>query len=130
MGKISERRTWITHPTATAEIKKLIKEHPDYQITVLVGEEANNGDFSWMYCTNVTVSVNEILDCNTDYWKSEYVCVDRDDFEESAKDIICDELKKKIGRSPTDEELEAEWKNVKDAHEPYWKKCIAISAWN
>lgn len=130
MGKISERRTWITHPTATVEIKKLIKEHPDYPITVLAGEEANDGEYPWMYCTNVTVDIEEILDCNTQYWKSEYVCTGRDDFEDSAVDIIWDELSKKFGRSPTDEEQVAEWKKVKDAHEPYWKKCIAIKAWN
>lgn len=83
-----------------------------------------------MYCTSVTVDIDEILECDTDYWKSEYVCVDRDEFEDSAMDIIYDELSKKIGRSPTDEEQVAEWKKVKDAHEPYWKKCIAIMAWN
>lgn len=130
MGKISDRRTWLTHPTATEELKKLIAEHPDYPITVLAGESANSGDYGWMYCTSVGVGIEEILDCNTDYWKSDYVCTDRDDFEDTACDKIWDDLQDELGREPTDEEQEAEWQKVKAAHEPYWKKCIAIHADN
>lgn len=130
MGKIDNRHTWLTHPTATEELKRLIAEHPDYPITVIAGEEANNGDYCWMYCTQVTVGIEEILDCNTEYWTSEYVCTDRDDFEDEACDMIWDGLQEELGRKPTDEEVKAEWLNVKEAHEPYWKKCIAIKAWN
>ena len=45
-------------------------------------------------------------------------------------DKIWDDLNKELGRNPTDEEQEAAWKEVKEAHEPYWKKCIAIHADN
>ena len=130
IGKISDRHTWLTHPTATEEIKKLITEHPDYPITVLAGDCANDGEYGWMYCTSVSVHIDEILDCNTDYWKSDIVCTDRDDFEDAACDNIWDDLNKELGRNPTDEEQEAAWKEVKEAHEPYWKKCIAIHADN
>ena len=39
-------------------------------------------------------------------------------------------LKEKLGREPTNEEMESAWKEVEKAHEPYWKKCIAIRANN
>ena len=130
IGKISDRYTFLTHPTATAEILKLAREHPNYPITVLVSNEANSGDYGWEYATNVRVDIEEILDCNTKWWNSDYVCSDRDDFEEEAKDRIWDTLEEKIGREPTNEEMEAVWKEVEKAHEPYWKKCIAIRADN
>ena len=44
IGKISDRYTFLTHPTATAEILKLARKHPNYPITVLVSDEANSGD--------------------------------------------------------------------------------------
>ena len=131
MGNIIERHTWLTPPTATEEIKKLIAEHPDYPITVLVGDEANSGgEYSWMYATQVSAGIEEILDCNTEWWKFDFVCTDRDDFEDYAQDRIWDKLQEELGREPTDVELEAAWKEVKEAHEPYWKKCIAITANN
>lgn len=130
IGKISDRYTFLTHPTATAEILKLAREHPDYPITVLVSDEANSGDYGWAYATNVRVDIEEILDCNTRWWHSDYVCSDRDDFEEEAKDLIWDILKEKLGREPTNDEMETVWKEVEKAHEPYWKKCITIRADN
>lgn len=130
IGKIDERHTWLTHPF-TKELLQLAKEHPDYPITVLVGEDANSGgEYSWMYATSVSVGIEEILDCNTEWWDSDYVCTSRDDFEDRACDRIWDKLTDKLGRNPTDEEQEAAWKEVKEAHEPYWKKCIAIKADN
>ena len=36
----------------TDRLKQLIAEHPDYPIVVLAGEDANNGDYGWMYCTD------------------------------------------------------------------------------
>lgn len=130
IGRLSDRHTWLTHPTATEEILKLAKEHPDYPITVLVGDEANTGDYGWMYATSVSVGIEEILDCNTEWWQSDYVCTDRDDFEEHAQERIWDKLEEELGREPTAEEQETAWKAVKEAHEPYWKKCIAIRADN
>ena len=126
IGKISDKYTSLTHPTATAEILKLAREHPDYPITVLVSDEAKTGDYGWVYATKVRVEIEEILDCNTRWWNSDYVCADRDDFEEEAKDLIWDILKEKLGREPTNDEMETVWKEVEKAHEPYWKKCITI----
>ena len=130
MRKISDKRIRLTHPTATKDLKKLIAKYPDYPITVLAGENANNSAYGWMYCASVGVGIGEILDCNTDYWDSYYVCTNRDDFETTACGIIWDDLNEELGRSPTDEEMESKWQEVKEAHEPYWKKCIAIYADN
>lgn len=130
IGRINDRHTWITHPTATEEIKRLLKEHPDYPITVLVGEEANGGDYCWMYASCVSVGIEEILDCYTEWWDEEYVCAERDVFEDHCVDMIWEKLKEELGREPTNEEMDTEWAKVKEAHEPYWKKCIAIKANN
>ncbi len=129
IGNINDRRTWLTHPI-TEELLQLAKEHPDYPITVLVGEEANAGDYYWMYATQVSVGIEEILECNTEWWKEDFVCTDREDFEDWACDRIWDKLQEELGRQPTDEEQESAWKAVKEAHEPYWKKVIAIKADN
>lgn len=130
LGRIDNRHTYLTHPEISKEIIELVKEHPDYPITVLVGEEANIGDYYWMYASSVSVNIEEILDCNTKWWDEEYVCTDREDFEEHCTDLIWDKLSKELGREPTDEEQESAWEEVKKAHEPYWKKVIAITANN
>lgn len=130
IGNISDRYTRLTHPF-TEELLKLAKEHPDYPITVLAGEGANaGGEYSWMYATQVSAKIEEALDCNTEWWKEEFVCTDRDDFEDYAYDRIWVKLTDELGREPTSEEQEAAWKEIKEAHEPYWKKCIAITADN
>ena len=43
----------------TEKLKELIAEHPDYQIVVLAGEEANGGDYSWMYCSDISFDVGD-----------------------------------------------------------------------
>ena len=129
IGNINDRHTWLTHPI-TEEILQLAKEHPDYPITVLCGESANSGDFYWMYATSVSVGIDEILDCNSEWWDSEYVCTDRENFEDAACDKIWDKLQDELGRKPTDKEMDEAWEEVKKAHEPYWKKCIAIKVDN
>ena len=48
-------RLYITKKTD--ELKKLIAEHPDYPIVVLAGDEANDGDYSWMYCSSISFEV-------------------------------------------------------------------------
>lgn len=126
---ITDRHTFLTHPI-TEEILKLAKEHPDYPITVLVGEEANTGDFYWMYATSVSVGIEEILDCNSEWWNSDYVCTDREDLEDSVSDRVWDILNDELGREPTDKEQDEYIQKVLKAHEPYWKKVIAIKADN
>lgn len=68
IGKISDKYTSLTHQTATAEILKLAREHPDYPITVLVSDEANSGDYGWVYATNVLL-LEQIIEAR---WKNDF----------------------------------------------------------
>lgn len=111
--------------TKTDELKKLISENPDLPIVVIAGEEANTGDYSLMYCTNVRFSVEEILDCEVPY--SEYVETDRDNFDEQIEEWLWDDM----GGNDKDRKLsEAIFKDAleetKAKYEPYWKNVIAI----
>ena len=119
--------------THTDELKKLISEHPDYPIVVLAGEEANGGDYSWMYCSDISFGVMEILDCECPY-DDEYVCADRQEFDERLEDWLWDEMCYEDGAGdgvePSEEVFQAKLKEEKDKYEPYWKKAIAIYASN
>ena len=114
----------------TDELKKLIEEHPDYSIVVLTGENANSGDYVWMYCNSIYFGIEEILDCETPY-ESEIVCTDRDDFDERLEEWLWDEL---VGNEKqpriTEGEFQEKLKAEKAKYEPYWKKVIAIWADN
>ena len=110
----------------TDKLKKLIAEHPDYPIVVLVGDEANTGDCNWMYCTSISFEVGEILDYELPY-DNEFVCCDRDEFNERFEDWLWGELggcdnPPKI----TEEEFQKTLSEEKEKYEPYWKKVIAI----
>ena len=47
----------------TTELRKLIAEHPNYPMCGLASEDANMGEYGWMYCASVSFGVGEILDC-------------------------------------------------------------------
>ena len=106
----------------TDTLKKLIAEHPDYPICVLAGEEANGGDYSWMYCTDVRFEVGEILD--TEYFGyNDEVFTDRDYLEEIIEDRLFDE-------GLEGDELDAAVKKKLEELEPYWRDVICIYATN
>lgn len=108
----------------TDELKKLIAENPDLSIVVLAGDCANDGDHSWTYCSCISFSIDEILDC--DYLDDgDTVFTDRDEFEEKIADGLCSEYADK-----PDEEFEAAIAREVQKYEPYWKKVIAIWATN
>lgn len=86
------------------ELNKLILENPDLPIVVLAGEEANGGDYSWMFCSSVSFSIDEILDCDF-YDYNDAVFCDRDRLEEYVADILYDEYYNK-----SDEEYEVQLK--------------------
>ena len=74
----------------TDELKKLIAEHPDLPIVVLTNEDVVAGDdYGWWYAPKISFSLGELLDCEQDV-NNEKVYVDRDDFEEDLRDIMCD----------------------------------------
>lgn len=111
------------------KLKKLILENPDLPIVVLAGEDANIGDFPWMFCTNISFSIEEIFDCDF-YGYDETIFTDR----ESLEDVIIDKIENgdiEVDVDITDEE---EFNKVVEREmekcEPYWKKVIAIYANN
>ena len=115
----------------TDELKRLISEHPDYPIVVLAGEEANSGDCSWMYCSDIGFHLGEILTVEAPY-NDEIVCSDRDSFEEEMSDWLYYKLEDDgvdVDNMP-DEEYEKILKEEIAKYEPYWKKVIAIWATN
>ena len=108
----------------TDELKKLILENPDLPIAVLAGEEANNGFFGYMFCTDIKFSIGEILDCDfRDY--DDTVFTDRDRLEEYIEETFYDEYRNKPVR-----EYATVVKEEVEKYEPYWQKAIMIYADN
>lgn len=108
----------------TDELKKLILENPDLPIVVLAGEEANDGDHYWTFCSSIYFHIEEILDCDyLDY--NDCVFCDRAYLEEYVENELYDEYCDK-----PDEEYESAIKSKLAELEPYWTKVIAISATN
>lgn len=109
----------------TDELKKLIAEHPDYPIIVMVGTEVVADDnYGWWYAPYLSFSIGEILDCEQDI-NDEKTYIDRDEFEEDMYDkYTWDEKYEKLDNFEFDEMIE---KKLKE-YEPYWKKVIQIRA--
>ena len=106
----------------TDELKKLIAEHPDYPIVILAGENANIGDYSWMYCTDISFEVGELLDI--DYFDFyDEIITDRDRLEEVVEDRLYDE-------GLEGEKLDKAVKEKIAELEPYWIDVICIYADN
>lgn len=120
MNKLTEYG--LTHKSN--ELRKLIIENPDLPIVVLASDDANNGDWCWQYCYNVSCGLDEILDC--DYYDN-YDCIftDRDSLEEKISDDLYDEY---CNKSP--EEYDEAVRRKMEELEPYWTKVIAIYASN
>lgn len=106
----------------TDELKRLIAEHPDYPIAVLAGEEANSGDFSWMYCSNIHFEVGEMLD--TDFYDyNDTIITDRDRLEEIVEVRLFDD-------GLEGAELERAVQDKIAELDPYWIDVIFIWATN
>ena len=109
----------------TDELKKLIAEHPDYLIVVMVANEVVADDFyGWWYAPSLSFSIGEILDCEQEV-NDEKVYTDRDDFEEDLADILGDSGDYD---ETTDEEFDKIVQEELKKYEPYWKKVIQIRA--
>lgn len=109
---------------STEELKKLIAEYPDYPIVVLAGEEANGGDHAWMFCSDISFGIDEILDADfTDY--NDCIFTDRYSLEEHIEDMLYDEFYGK-----PEEEYTAAIKAKMTELEPFWTKVIVIYASN
>lgn len=106
----------------TDELKRLIEKYPDYPICVLAGEEANSGDYTWMFCADIRFDVGEILD--TDYYGyNDEVFTDRDKLEEYIEDSLYSEH---LEGDALDQAVKAKLAEL----EPYWKNVICIYATN
>lgn len=109
----------------TDELRKLILENPDLPIVVLAGEDANNnGDYYWMFCSDISFNISEILDCDF-YDDDDSVFTDRSRLERKIENDLYDEYCEK-----SDEEYDAAINQELEKYEPYWKKVIAIYATN
>ncbi len=122
--------TGVLHENVGKDILEAVKKYPDYPIAVLAGDEANDGEYGLMYCTDVGVEIGEILDCESDWTRKEIITTDRELFTDDVADRVYDILLEELGRKPTEEEQDEKIKKVLAAHEPFWKKCITIKANN
>ena len=109
----------------TDELKKLIAEYPDLPIVVLTNTDVvASDDYGWWYAPEISFSLGELLDCEQNV-NDEKVYVDRDDFEEDLRDIMCD---LEEFENATDEEFDQAVKEQLADYEPYWKQVIQIRA--
>lgn len=105
------------------ELKKLIAENPELPIVVLVGEGGCE-DSAWTYCTNISFSIDEILNC--DYLDfGDTVFTDRDRLEEKISDDLYDEYHER-----PEAEYDAAVRRELLKYEPYWERVITIWASN
>lgn len=127
---MSEYRPLNMFYKQTDELKKLIEEHPDYPIIVLVDPEVVADDgYSYWYAPSLSFSVGEILDCDQDI-NDERTFIDRDDFREevSYRVFECDdEFDIKYSNIP-DEEFEKLVDEFVAKYDEYWKPVIIINA--
>lgn len=110
------------------KLRQLILEHPDYMIAVVAGEEANTGDYSWAFCSELDVQVGKFLNVKTPYDRANgYVFSDEDDFEEEIQRVLEDDQKCK---GMSDKEFFDLVKAEKEKYAADWKDVIFIYADN
>lgn len=117
---------------ATNELRELIIEHPDYQILVMVSEDANIGDYNYTVCNSIRAYVGEYLACEQEIDDCR-VYTDRSEFEEDLENWCaehefdcnngCEDCS---GCVITDEDLEAALAAKKSEYEQFWKPCILM----
>lgn len=109
----------------TGELKKLIADHPDLPIVVIVNSEVVADDgYNWWYAPDVSFSLGELLDCDQDV-NDMKVYTDRDDFEEDLRDVMSDQEEYE---NATDEEFDKAVEEEIKKFEPYWQQVIQIRA--
>ena len=109
----------------TGELKKLIAEHPDLPIVVIVSAEVvADDDYNWWYAPDISFSLGELLDCEQDV-NDIKVYTDRDDFEEDIRYILGD---REDLENVSDEEFDRAVEEEMKKYEPYWKNVIEIRA--
>lgn len=115
--------TGIIHDSE--KLRKLILENPELPIVVLANEEANNGEWSWMYCLSVDCAIDTILDVETPY-DGDTVFTDEDDFINTIEDVMFE----KFGDSMTPDQIEEAAKREAEMYSGGWRKVIAVYVGN
>ena len=106
----------------TANLRKLIMDHPELPLVVFAGQNACLPEWSTTLCASVYAYIGEFLDCEQDV-NPERVYGDRDEFEDDLRqyyedmDMNDDEFDDFIDKKLTD-------------YEPFWKKCIILEVNN
>ena len=108
----------------TDELKKLIREHPDYPIVVVCNSDVVADENGWWYAPEISFKTGVILDCEQDI-NDEKVYIDEDDFEEDIRYMLED---REDLEDVSDEEFDRAVEEEMKKYEPYWKKVIAIYA--
>lgn len=107
-------------------IRKAIIEHPDLPLVFLANEDANNGDYTTMFCTQADFWIGEILDCWQDIEENR-TFTDREEF----RDAIDENIYRLTGYDDRSEEwYKSEIKRIEKLYEPYWRPCILITVGN
>lgn len=109
--------------TKAEELKKLVAEHPDYQIVVAVGYEVvGSEDFAYWYAPHVSCRVGEFLNCDVD---GENIYFDRDELEEYLEEIM--EYDEPYINMTDDEFAKALEEKIHE-YDEYWTPAIIIYA--
>jgi hypothetical protein len=106
------------------ELRRLIYQNPGLPLLVFATEDANNGEYYSMSCSDVRARVGEYLDyvapCN------DKICYcDRDDFEEDMRDCFADDYPEL-----SDEEFDKRMELEIAKYDQYWVRCIIVTVGN
>ena len=107
----------------TEALRRMILENSDLPLVVFAGEEANNGYYGWMCCTDIRVEKGEVLDC--DGPKKEWIYTDREELEDDVADQLYDEFS-----GLDDDEYATLLKKKIAKYEEYWTECIILRVTN
>lgn len=109
----------------SAELRKLIQEHPGCPVVVLANEESACSDYAWTYCSRIRCAMSQILDVVTPYDGEESVFTDKEEFRDAIAEAI-------DAAHPcyTDDELEEAVEVEYRKYEDFWREVIAIYASN
>lgn len=126
MKENEKRQTGIV--MNNAEIRKLILENPDLPLVFKANEDANNGEYPYMFCTYVYAQIGEVLDCEQEI-NAEIIYTDKEDFNNDIYDYVADKANDYDQILP-DKWFDTEANRIASEYEPYWKKCILITVGN
>ena len=103
-------------------LKQLIAENPDLPILVFAGDDANNGDHSYMSCSYIKAYKGEFLDCAQTV--DDCMCyTDKDIFKNDVANFLAD--KEQYRHLPLDEFFSIVKRTVNE-YDDFWKPCIIL----